>query len=129
MGLFENLQKEIDRAGTVARQALDEGKLRIDLFRARRLADEAATALGYAVHRARKDGKELDAEMLQRFDATVKQHTDEVKRIEAELAKIRAECDARDASDAPSGSEPATAGATSAGADAATSAGQKDAAP
>jgi hypothetical protein len=128
MGLFENLQKEIDRAGTVARQALDEGKLRLDLFRVRRLADDAATALGYAVHRARKDGKEPDAETMQRLDATVKQHTDEEERIEAELARIRAECEARDARQAPAGEEPATAGASAAGG-AAPAAGTENAAP
>ena len=64
MSMWDKLQKELDRAGDAARGALDEGKLRIDLFRVRQMADKAAEALGYAVHRARREGKELEPEVL-----------------------------------------------------------------
>jgi hypothetical protein len=87
MSLWDKLQQEIDRAGTVAKGALDEGKLRIDLFRARQLADKAAEALGYAVHRARREGKDLDAETLERLDATLREHETAAERIDAELKK------------------------------------------
>ena len=89
MGLFDELERELDRASDAAKQALDEGRLRLDLHRVRRKADEAAAALGFAVHRARKDGKELDAETMIRLDATLAEQTAELDRIEAELATIR----------------------------------------
>jgi hypothetical protein len=89
MGLLDELQKEIERAGSAARGALDEGRLRLDLYRVRRLADAAAAALGYAMHRARKDGTTLDDETITRLDATLTEQTAEVARIEAELERHR----------------------------------------
>jgi len=90
MGLWEKVQKEIDRAGTAAKGALDEGKIRIELFRVRQNADKAAQALGYAVHRARRDGKELEVETLDRLDGALKEQELEAKRLEEELAKVLA---------------------------------------
>ena len=87
MGLWEKVQKELDRAGTAAREALDEGKIRIELFRVRQQADKAAQALGYAVHRATRDGKELDPETIERLDGAVRAHEDEARRLEGDLAK------------------------------------------
>lgn len=108
MSFLEDLQKEIDRAGAAAKSALDEGKLRLDLYRVRRLADEAAEALGYAVHRARRDGRELDAETMARLDGTLREHATEAERIEKALADIPAHCCADHAAES-------TAGATTAG--------------
>jgi len=89
MGWFEQLQEEIDRAGEAAKSAIDEGKLRMDLHRARRRADEAAEALGYATHRAARDGSTMDAETKDRLHATLTGHLEEVERIEAALKEIR----------------------------------------
>lgn len=89
MGWFEQLQSEIDRAGEAAKSALDEGKLRMELHRARRRADEAAEALGYATHRAGRDGASMDAEAKDRLHATLTGHLEEVERIEADLKEIR----------------------------------------
>lgn len=97
MSFLEDLQKEIDRAGAAAKSALDEGKLRLDLYRVRRLADEAAEALGYAVHRARREGNALDAETMTRLDGTLREHATEAERIEKALADIRMPCGADDA--------------------------------
>lgn len=102
MSLWDKLQKELDRAGTAAKGALDEGKIRIELFRVRQLADKAAEALGYAVHRARRDGRDLDAETLARLDATLAEHEKEATRLEAEIAKARGDAP----SDAPPGPPP-----------------------
>jgi hypothetical protein len=88
--MWEKLQKELDRVGESAKDVLDEGKLRIELFRVRQLADRAAEALGYAVHRAKRDGKELDAETMARLDGALAGHETEARRIEAELARIKA---------------------------------------
>ena len=60
MALWNKLKTELDRAGRAAQDALDEGKLRLEAFRARQLADKAAQALGYAVFRAKQAGQEPD---------------------------------------------------------------------
>lgn len=86
MGLWDKVQKELDRAGTAARDALDEGKIRIDLFRVRQQADKAAQALGYAVHRAKRDSRDLDAETMERLDGGLRTHEEEARRLEGELA-------------------------------------------
>ena len=52
MALWDKLSTELRSAGKAARGALDEGKIRLELFRTRQLADKAAQALGYAVHQA-----------------------------------------------------------------------------
>lgn len=90
MGLWDKLSKEIDRAGEAAKGALDEGKLRVEIFRVRQLADKAAQALGYAVHRAKKEGRELEPDALARLDATLAEHEAEASRLETELEKNRA---------------------------------------
>ena len=62
MALWDRVKSELDRAGRVAQQAFDEGRLRLEMLRARRQADSAAQRLGYAVHRARKELRELTAD-------------------------------------------------------------------
>ena len=52
MPIWDKLKTELDRAGKAAQTALDEGKMRLEAFRVRQLADKAAQALGYAVYRA-----------------------------------------------------------------------------
>ena len=86
MGLWDKLQSELDRAGTAAKGALDEGKIRIELFRVRQQADKAAQALGYAVHRAKRDGRDLEAELLTHLLARLTKHEDEATKLEEELA-------------------------------------------
>ena len=46
MALWNRVKEELDRAGKAAQGALDEGKIRLEAFRARQLADKAAQALG-----------------------------------------------------------------------------------
>ncbi len=60
MPLWDKVKQELDRAGQVAQDAIDEGRIRLEVQRARRLADRAAQVLGYAVHRARQGGTALD---------------------------------------------------------------------
>jgi hypothetical protein len=59
MALWDRVKTELDRAGRVAQQALDEGRLRLEMLRARRQADGAAQKLGYAVHKARKESRQI----------------------------------------------------------------------
>ena len=62
MAIWDKLKTELDRAGKAAQSALDEGKIRLEAFRTRQLADKAAQALGYGVYRAKQSGGDLDPE-------------------------------------------------------------------
>ena len=90
MPLWDKVRQELDRAGRVAQDAIDEGRIRLDAFRARQLADRAAQALGYAVFRARKDGGELDTDTYDRLSATLAGHEAEAARLEAQLESVHA---------------------------------------
>jgi hypothetical protein len=85
---MERLNQELETFGKKAQQALDEGKLQLDRFRALRDRDEAARKLGYLVHRRDRgrtvDPLEIDA-WMQRIDA----HDAEIARIDRELADRR----------------------------------------
>jgi hypothetical protein len=109
MALFDKLKEELDRAGKAAQGAFDEGKIRLEAFRTRQLADKAAQALGYAVFRAKQGGSEIDADTYSRLSATLATHDAEAARYEGELDRKRREsaadkaasAAASDASDAP----------------------------
>ena len=88
MSIWEKVQAELDKAGTAAKGALDEGKLRIELFRVRQQADKAAQALGYAVHRAKRDNTELAAETSEHLHGTLAKYEAEAKQLEEDLAKV-----------------------------------------
>ena len=99
MAIWDKLKTELDRAGKVAQGALDEGKTRLEAFRARQLADKAAQALGYAVFRAKQAGTEVDWTTLQRLVNALAERELEVHRLEKELAADDKK---------PEGSEPST---------------------
>ena len=88
MAIWDKLRTELDRAGKAAQNALDEGKIRLEAFRTRQLADKAAQALGYAVYRAKQSGSELDAETAARLTATLATHETEAARLEQQLRDI-----------------------------------------
>lgn len=85
MAIWDKLKGELDRAGKAAQDALDEGKTRLEAFRARQLADKAAQALGYAVFRAKQSGTEVDWETLQRLVNALAEKEAEVQRLEKDL--------------------------------------------
>jgi len=85
MALLDRLKQELDRAGKVAQDAFDDGKTRLEAFRARQLADKAAQALGYAVYRSKKSGGDLDAATYDRLKATLETHDTDAARLEAEI--------------------------------------------
>ena len=85
MAIWDKLKTELDRAGKAAQGALDEGKTRLEAFRARQLADKAAQSLGYAVFRAKQAGTEVDWETLQRLVNALVEKEAEVQRLEKEL--------------------------------------------
>lgn len=111
MALLDRLKQELDRAGKVAQDAFDDGKTRLEAFRTRQLADKSAQALGYAVYRAKKSGRELDAATYDRLSATLETHDTEAARLEAEI-ELR-----RQQSAASRGSSSTTGGSASSASD------------
>ena len=89
MPLWDKVKQELDRAGQVAQDALDEGRIRLEAHRARQHADKAAEVLGYAVYRARQAGAPLDDAELARHTARLGEHEAEVTRLERELSTIQ----------------------------------------
>jgi hypothetical protein len=85
MAIWDKLKTELDRAGKAAQSALDEGKVRLEAFRTRQLADKAAQAFGYAVYRAKQSGADLDPETYARLTATLATHEAEAARLEQQL--------------------------------------------
>lgn len=82
MALWNRLREELDRAGRVAQSAIDEGRLRLELLRARQSADRFAQRLGYAVYRARQAGTELSAD---EYTA----HSSNIASAEAEVSRLQ----------------------------------------
>jgi len=91
MAVWNRLRAELDRAGRAAQQAIDEGKIRLDIHRARSVADKCAQRLGYAVHRARMSGTELPAEEYARLSSDLTAADGEVARLTGvlEQAELR----------------------------------------
>lgn len=85
MALWNKLKDELNRAGRAAQEAIDEGKLRLDLLRSRQAMDRAAQKLGYAVYRARKLGGEVPGDEYARISAEVANAEAEVERYETLL--------------------------------------------
>jgi hypothetical protein len=109
MALWDKLKTELDRAGKAAQGAIDEGKVRLDAFRVRQLADKAAQALGYAVYRARIQNQDIDADTYARLSSTLAAHEAEANRYEAQLADLATKRKADDpASPPPSASTGST---------------------
>ena len=89
MALFDKLKEELDKAGRAAQGALDEGKIRLEAFRSRQLADKAAQALGYAVFRARQGGGDVDSDTYTRLSSTLATHDSEAAKCESQLEDIK----------------------------------------
>ncbi|HKS05271.1 MAG TPA: hypothetical protein VJR92_03070 [Gemmatimonadaceae bacterium] len=67
MSIWDKVAAGVNRAAKVAGDAVDEGKLRVAAFQARKRADAKAETLGYAVARARAENREPDAEAITRL--------------------------------------------------------------
>ena len=80
MALWDRVRTELDRAGRVAQQAFDEGRLRLEMLRVRRNADGAAQRLGYAVYRAKRESRELAADEYAALARAIEQAEAEVER-------------------------------------------------
>lgn len=92
MALWDRVRTELDRAGRVAQQAFDEGRLRLEMLRVRRQADAAAQRLGYAIYRARLESRELPTEeytALARAIETAEAEAERYRRLIEEAATRR----------------------------------------
>jgi hypothetical protein len=110
MALWNKLKDELNRAGRAAQEAIDEGKMRLDMMRSRQAMDKAAQKLGYAVYRARKLGGDIPTDEYARLSAEVANAESEVERYETllrEAATRRKEpADKTPPTDAPPASPP-----------------------
>jgi len=98
MAVWDNLKRELDtagnglqdvleKAGKATQGALEEGKVRVDAFRERQLADRAAQALGYAIFRAEQSGSQLDADTKARLTATLSEREAAAARFESQISR------------------------------------------
>jgi hypothetical protein len=107
MALWNKLKDELNRAGRAAQEAIDEGKLRLDLMRSRQAMDKAAQKLGYGVYRARKLGGDVPTDEYARLSADVANAEAEVERYETLLREAAARRKTGEATaDAPPASPP-----------------------
>ncbi|MGV3708244.1 MAG: hypothetical protein ACO1Q7_05335 [Gemmatimonas sp.] len=86
MAIWDKVKEGIDKAGKAAQEAFDDGKTRIDAYRAREQADKAAESLGYAVFRAAEEGRELEDVARQSLMQTLRERDAEARRLEAIIA-------------------------------------------
>jgi hypothetical protein len=91
MALLDRLRQELDRAGRQASRALDEGRLRLDLYRAKQSVDRFAQRFGYAVYRAKHAGGELAADELTAHMSNLTAAEAEVTRLETLIAEASKE--------------------------------------
>jgi hypothetical protein len=89
MAIWNSLKRELDKAGQVAQDALDEGKLRLESHRAKQRAESAAASLGFAIYRARAAGGELEPERYSVLAANLASAEAEVARVEGEIAAAK----------------------------------------
>ena len=104
MALWTRLREELDHAGRIAQGAVDEGRLRLELYRARQNADRFAQRFGYAAYRGKRDGHDLSAE---EYSA----HINNITAAEAEITRYEKLVDEaaqrrRGSNDAPKPPEP-----------------------
>jgi hypothetical protein len=90
MSLMDRIASGLETLGKKANQALDEGKLRLDLLRARRRMDGAARNLGYLTYRLATGQGAPDGE-IESLTRRIAEAEAEVARVQAAIDKLRAE--------------------------------------
>jgi hypothetical protein len=88
--IIDRLNQELESFGKKAQQALDEGKLQLERFRALRERDEAARRLGYLLHR-RERGRTVDQLEVEAWMQRIDGHDADIARIERELSAKKGE--------------------------------------
>lgn len=105
MNIWDKVKEGIDKAGKAAQDVIDDGKTRIDAYRAREQADKAAEALGYALFRAAELGQEVEAVSHERLMQSMRERDTEARRLEAILAAETANKPTEDATVPPPAAE------------------------
>lgn len=118
MNIWDKVRDGIDKAGKAAQDVFDEGKLRIDLYKAREQADKAAQALGYVVFRAAESGHELEAASRDQLMTALRDREAVTTRLEAEIKAAKEAESARANGGGTAGGS--ASGSESSGADAGT---------
>ena len=90
MNIFDRLTSGLDTIGRKAGQALDEGKLRMELMRVRRRKDNAARDLGYIVYRQTKGATPAEGE-VEGLSLRIAESEAEIERVEARIVEVRAD--------------------------------------
>ena len=90
MTIWDKVKEGIDKAGKAAQDVIDDGKTRLDAYRAREQADKAAESLGYAVFRALELEQELDGDSKERLMRSLRDRDAEARRLETILASENA---------------------------------------
>ncbi|HTT69206.1 MAG TPA: hypothetical protein VMF70_14375 [Gemmatimonadales bacterium] len=111
MKLIDRLAAGLETLGKKANQALDEGKLRVELMKARRRMDAAARELGYLTYRQAK-GTQAPQTDVEALTQRIAEAEAAAARIEAQIAQLRPQ----PAGGAASASPPAGPAATDAAA-------------
>lgn len=86
--LFDRLNHELEAFGKKAQAALDEGRLQIELLRARRRRDNCARDLGLLVHR-RERGGEVEPARVEALLLRLDDHEADIARREGQVAEAR----------------------------------------
>jgi hypothetical protein len=89
-GILDRFNSEIQSIGKQARQALDEGRLKLERFRLQRERDEAARKLGYLIHR-RERGQTIDPLEVDAWLTRIDSLDASIARVEREMAAVSAE--------------------------------------
>lgn len=89
MTVWTKLREELDRAGRVAQTVADETRARLEMVRTQQLADKAAQAIGYAVFRARREGKEIETALYDRLSAALTAHEADIARQEEIIKNMK----------------------------------------
>jgi hypothetical protein len=91
MAFIDKLRLELDRAGRQASRAFDEGRMRLELYRAKQSVDRFAQRFGYAVFRAKQAGTELPPDELTAHMNNLVAAEAEVTRLETLIAETTKE--------------------------------------
>jgi hypothetical protein len=88
--LFDRLNQELEAFGKKAQAALDEGKIQVELLRAKRQRNTAARDLGLMLYSKERGGevdtRRVDAIMLRLDDSGL-----EIARLEGQMAEAKAQ--------------------------------------
>jgi len=90
MSLMDRVAAGLESLGKRANQALDEGKLRVELMGTRRRMDAAARDLGYVTYRQAKGQPAPDGEVAA-LTRRIADGEAEVARIQAAIDKLASE--------------------------------------